>query len=151
MTDKEVIDESIRLITQHYVGLLTTVDANGVPVSRWMGSSLAADGIRTLYTLCGKGTRKTQHLAKNPAVCWAFSSEDAMDVVTLFGEAKVMESPAVAQAVWDRLMECARIYVANPLTENNNIEFVTIETTVTRLEYLSPRLKIYQPISVDLS
>ncbi|MCC5828091.1 MAG: pyridoxamine 5'-phosphate oxidase family protein [Phycisphaeraceae bacterium] len=151
LTDAQVLSESLRIVNRAFVGLLTTVDKDSVPHARWMGTSLAADGLHTIYTLSGKTTRKVQQIRSNPAVCWVYSADDGADVVTLYGHAEVMTSPSVSQAIWDRLVDCAREYVVSALSNDEEAEFVTIETTVSRVEFLSPRQGVLHPRSIELT
>lgn len=149
LTDAQVLSESVKVLHRSFLGLMTTVDQNGMPFSRWMGTSLSTDGLHEIFTLSGKNTRKVRQLALNPAVCWVYSTEDCSDVVALYGKAEVMESPAVSQAVWDRLMECAREYVVNTMNSDDETEFVTIRTVVERVEFISPRLGILAPRTIE--
>ena len=98
----------------------------------------------------GKHARKIQQLQTNPNVCWVFTNAHFADVVTLYGQARVIDSPIVSQHVFDRLMDTARTYVMGALADESNLEFVALETLVQKVEYYSPRQKLYQPQVVDL-
>jgi general stress protein 26 len=149
LSDQELLSRAIHVVNDHFVGMLTTVDAENVPHARWMGSSTAASGLSTLYTLTGRKTRKLAHLAANPNVCWVFSSPDYQDVVTLWGRAEVLEAPSTAQSVWDRLIDAARTYCMSTLEDDP--QFVTLQTHVQRGEMLSPRLKLFTPRPLKLA
>lgn len=149
-TDRELLADAIGIVNDAFLGMLTTVDEDGVPHARWMGAAAMGGGIHEIHTLCGKGTRKVQQIKANPNVCWVFSTEDYADVVTLHGDAEVLTAPLVRQNVFDRLMDCARKWSMNALSADENLEFVTIKTTVRRVEVLSPRRKIFTPRALRL-
>lgn len=151
LSDAQVLAESIRVVNQAFLGMLTTVDEQGVPHARWMGSATAENGLHVIYTLSAPNSRKVEQIRKNPNVCWVFSTEGYTDIVTLYGRASVSSSPLVAQRIWDRLMEHARLWCMAALgNRKDNLEMVTIETQVTALEYLSPRLGMYAPRRIEL-
>lgn len=151
LTDDQVMAECIKVVNSSVVGLLTTVDFDGCPHARWMGSAIAEGGLRRVYTLTGKGSRKCEHLERNPLVSWTFSTPDYSDVVTLEGRAGVLSAPIVSQHVWDRLVACAKAYCMSVLSNDDTVEFVSIETQVERIEYLSPRLKLFKPRVIEMS
>ncbi len=149
-TDRELLADAIGVVNDAFLGMLTTVDEAGVPHARWMGAAAMGGGLSEIYTLCGRNTRKIQQIQANPNVCWVFSTEDYTDVVSLYGKAEVLTAPLIRQNVFDRLMDCARTWAMNALSADENIEFVTIKTTVERVELLSPRRKIFVPRSIRL-
>lgn len=149
LTDQEVLANCIKVVNNNYVGMLTTVDAQGQPYSRWMSSSLAANGIQRLYTLAGRKSRKMDHIQTNPNVCWVFSDEGHRNVVTLYGQATISTSGGLMQEVWDHLMDAARVYVMASLGNAEDIEYAVIDTHVERIEFLSPKLKIFAPRTIE--
>ncbi|MCC7409124.1 MAG: pyridoxamine 5'-phosphate oxidase family protein [Phycisphaeraceae bacterium] len=149
-TDADLLALAIRTVNDAFLGLLTTVDPDGLPHARWMGASSVTGGLREVYTLTGSSTRKIAHLHANPNVCWVFSAPDYSTVVTLQGRAEVLTSPNVAQAVWDRLVECARTWCMSALSNQDNLEFITIKTHVDHIEIISPRLQIFAPKTLTL-
>ncbi len=149
LADKQLLSEAIHVVSLNPLGMFTTIGEDGVPLSRWM-SAAAVDGVHRLYTLTGRDTRKVAQIRLHPEVCWVFSSPLCHDVVTLTGKAQVMDSPVVAQEVWDQLATAARCYSMSSLSDDRNLEFVTLETVVERVELLSPRLRLYVPQSVSL-
>jgi general stress protein 26 len=149
MAPDQIRNQALHVVNQAFIGLLTTVDSNGVPQARWMGSALVTGSPWMLYTLTARGSRKIAQIAQNPNVTWVFSTPECADVATLFGQAHVLSSPMVAQSVWDRLMDCVRDYCMSALSNDSNLEVVTLETRVSRIELISPRLRFYQPQSAE--
>ncbi|MCC7147020.1 MAG: pyridoxamine 5'-phosphate oxidase family protein [Phycisphaeraceae bacterium] len=152
--DRELLVEAMRIVNHAFLGMLTTVGADGLPRARWMGASSVTGGLTEIYTLTGSKTRKVEEIRRNPHVCWVFSASDYNGIVTLFGQAEVLTAPTVAQSVWDRLVECARTYCMSALSNEDNLELVTIRTAVEKIEFISPRMKILTPYTlkpVDVS
>lgn len=150
MTDQQVLSEAFTVIDQAFVGLMTTVDKQGLPYARFMGACTMGDGVARLYTLTSVGTRKLDQLADNSAVTWVFHSPNYGKIITLYGQAREMASPVVAQPVWDRLADCAKAYSMNALSNRENVDFAIIETVVERVEFIAPREKIVVPIEVQV-
>lgn len=146
-----LLPECIRIVNRAFLGLLTTVDENGAPHARWMGTATTADGLHKIYTLTARGSRKLEHVARQPRVCWVFSDTEYTDIVTLHGRAVVHTSPLATQQVWDRLQDFARTWCMNALSHKDNLELVVIETDVEAVEYMSPRLQMYQPVQVPMT
>jgi len=145
MSEKNLIAEASRIVSDAFIGILTTVDADGVPHSRWMGTSMGVEGVGRLYCLSGAKARKIDQIHRNPNVTWVFTTRDYRDVVTLYGQAVVLDSPIVAQHVWDRLTACTKPYVMSTFADDDDAEMTTIETVITRGEVISPRMKIHKP------
>jgi general stress protein 26 len=147
-TDSELLAEAVGIVNDAFLGMLTTVDADGAPHARWMGAAAMGGGLREIYTLCGRDTRKVTQITNNPNVCWVFSNDDHTGVVTLHGRAEILSAPMVSQKIWDRLVDCARTWAMNALSDDAHLEFVTVKTVVSRVEILSPRRKIFAPRSI---
>lgn len=150
LNDHDVIAQAIKVINECFVGLMVTVDRTGMPYARWMGAGGIEGNLQRLFTLSGKQARKIEHLKHNPQVSWVFNTPNLGHVITLYGQARIMESPVVTQAVWDRLTDSAREYIMGPSSDDRHLEMVAIETRVERLELLSPTLRLYHPQTVLL-
>ena len=150
-TESEIIAACSRVVNNAFVGLLTTVDEDGAPHSRYMGAAPVTEGLHKLYTLTGRRTRKLKHIKTHAEVCWVFATAQYGEIATLYGTAQVLSGPVVAQQVWDRLADCARAYAMNVLSDQRNVEFVTIETVIHTVEYLCPAKGIVVPEPVSLN
>jgi len=150
LSQPDMLQIVTRTIREAFVGVMTTVDVNGAPHSRCMGAAIEDKGIRRLYTLTGRHTAKLDNLARNPAVSWLFSAEGYERVVTLKGTAEVLDEPVVAQKAWDRLAQAARAYSMNALSDEDNLDFVVIETHVTYADLLYPDKGLVKPEAIEL-
>lgn len=150
LTLDQVIAAARKLIEQQLVGVLTTVDDQHRPHSRWMLGAVEGDGLSTLVSLSARGARKLDHLATNPNVCWLFADNQDNEVVTLLGTMRRLESPNMAEPVWQRLNQAAEKYAMNLLSEPENLWFEGLQTTITQIEYMAPGKGLTHPVVYTL-
>lgn len=150
LSREEVIAASKKVIESQIVGVLTTVDSDARPHSRWMLGAAGDDGLTSLLSLSARGARKLDHLNDNDNVCWMFSDEKRDEVVVLIGTMIRLESPNMAEPAWQRLDGAAKKYAMNLLSEPENLWFEGLETTVTQIEYMAPSKGLTHPVVYTL-
>lgn len=150
LTDTQAIELATQIIQEAFIGTLSTVDEHGIPVSRLMGAVTDDAGPHRLFSLSAKDTRKIQHLAKNPTICWVFGVPPYETSVMLRGVGKRLETPVVPQPTWDKLADWARPYAANVLTDDSHHAFSVIVSNIHTLEILSPSRGIKSPYVLKL-
>ncbi|MFN3167718.1 MAG: pyridoxamine 5'-phosphate oxidase family protein [Phycisphaeraceae bacterium] len=147
LSQQQVIAAARRLIEQQIVGVLTTVDPDHRPHSRCMaGVPDEAQGLTTLLSLSARGARKLDQIDTNPNVCWLFSDEHDDEVVTILGTMQRLESPNMAEPVWQKLGDAAKQYAMNLLSEPENLWFEGLETRITQVEYMNPAKGLTHPV-----
>ncbi|MEM9345741.1 MAG: pyridoxamine 5'-phosphate oxidase family protein [Planctomycetota bacterium] len=146
VTLEQAIAAARKLIKTQIVGVLTTVDPNQVPHSRWMLGALPDEGLSPLLSLSARGARKLDHLDSNPNVCWLFSDDKDDEVVTLIGTMIRLETPDMAEPAWQGLSKAAEKYSMNLLSEPENLWFEGLETTITQIEYMAPSKGLTHPV-----
>lgn len=142
-TNRELLARAIRVVNNATVGLMCNV-AHGRPDARWM-TTVAQNGIKTLITLTALTTRKVAQFEADPHVCWVFNANEFEDVVTLHGQVAVHRNPLAGMAAWDQLARAAQTYAFGSIRGHDTPHIVTLETTVERVELVSPKLEIYAP------
>ena len=142
-SDIELLAEACTVVENNPLGLLCTVDEQGMPFSRWMAAGVR-ENLGRIFTLTGDDTRKITHLEDNPRVCWVFSSHGQNDVVTLYGRATV-ETLAANADEWGALVESSRPFAMTAFSNLEQGRYCLIETAVERIEFVSPRLAIFKP------
>jgi general stress protein 26 len=150
ITREQAVAAARKLITQQIVGVLTTVDPNHVPHSRWMLGALPEEGLSPLLSLSARGARKLDHLNTNPNVCWLFSDDKDDEVVSLLGTMVRLETPNMAEPAWQGLSKAAEKYAMNLLSEPENLWFEGLETTITQIEYMAPSKGLTHPVTFML-
>ena len=146
VTLEQAVTAARKLIAQQIVGVLTTVDSGHQPHSRWMAGVIDGDGLTSLLSLSARGAAKLDHIAENARVCWLFSDGHDDEVVTLLGTMQRLESPNMAEPVWQRLNDAASKYAMNLLSEAENLWFEGLVTTVTQIEYMAPSKGLTHPV-----
>lgn len=139
--------EVVRVVNEFPLGVMITTDNEGRSCPRWMGTA-AVSGSRRIYTLSSKHGRKIEQIKANAQVSWMFNTPNHSDVVTLWGKASIVENPMALQQVWDRLAKVTQPYAMAANSDDGNLEMVTIETVIDRVEFLSPRLGIFKSVEV---
>lgn len=132
MAANPLLERAARVVARNPVGMLITVDETGRPHARWMGAT-TSHGLARLRTLTARGSRKLNEIRANGRVTWVFTSPDFGHVVTLEGEATIIDDPRVLAEAWDSLRDIGRSYPIGPLS-GDDLEMTVIETVVTRCE-----------------
>jgi general stress protein 26 len=149
LTQQQVAAAARKLIEQQIVGVLTTVDPDGLPHSRWMAGvpgESEGEGLTALLSLSARGARKLDHIDTNPNVCWLFSDGHDDEVVTILGTMQRLETPNMAEPVWQKLGDAAKQYAMNLLSEPENLWFEGLETKITQIEYMNPAKGLTHPV-----
>ncbi|MEX0654610.1 MAG: pyridoxamine 5'-phosphate oxidase family protein [Phycisphaeraceae bacterium] len=137
--DSDVLTRSASLIQQHGTGLMTTVDPDGMPCSRYMTAAMLGTNVRQLYCLTVIHGRKLDHLRHNAAVCWVFADPDREEVVTLYGFARAVDDIINAENLWDQLIRHVEPYGLSMLGQQAASEYCFVRTEVDAVEYLDCR------------
>jgi general stress protein 26 len=149
LSKHDALTEAVRVVNSTLLGVMVTIDEQGQPQPRWMGAA-STDRLRYVYCLTAKNTRKLAHLAVHPQTTWMFTSESNDGVVTLSGKAQAIASPLATQEVWDRLLEIGEPFLVSTMGQNSTTELVAVQTIVNRVEFLCPKLGVYDPILIEL-
>ena len=150
LNNNEAIELATQVIRDAFVGVMSTVDEHGSPVSRLMGAVADDAGPHRLFSLSAKDTRKIRHIENNQAICWVFGTPPYDTSVLLRGTGKRLETPIVPQPTWDKLADWARPYAANVLTDDSHHAFAVIVSEINTLEIISPSRGIKSPLAVKL-
>lgn len=146
LTQDQVIAAARQLIERQIVGVLTTVDQDHCPHSRWMAGIPEGEGLTTLLSLSARGARKLDHIDQNPRVCWLFADGHDDEVVTIVGTMRRLETPNMAEPVWQKLGDATKKYAMNLLSEAENLWFEGLETKITQIEYMNPASGLTHPV-----
>ena len=150
MEDKDVLSHAAQIIEQNSIGVLTTVDGQHRPRSRYM-AAVAADGLLRVYSLSATETRKIEQIQQNPAVCWIFAGSNYRETVNLSGTARTAPTSSVPMSIWNQLIESTERYAAAAARDEGHFAYSVIVTQVSTLEFISPSSGIYVPHVIDLN
>ena len=147
----DILQAAFALIDRLGVGVLSTVDAQGRPFSRWMGAVATDRELSPIYSVTAKETRKVTHLRGNHAVCWLFSDAQTHETVTVYGQASLHETTVLPVDAWHRLTEFTDPYAMNAASDRRHHAYLALITQVTAVEHLHPAAGQYQPRTLDLA
>jgi len=117
-------------------GVLSTIDRNGFPQSRWMATTSFAT-FPHFYTLTSPDSQKVQQIAVHPMVSWMFSTPDLSLVVNLLCRAHVLlEDAETMKRIWRHINDKSRAYFLGNSTTGPG--FAVIETVVELVECTLP-------------
>jgi general stress protein 26 len=134
---EEIISTARELLKGGNAGILSTIDRNGVPQSRWM-ATMSFDDFPDLYTLTSATSRKVAQIQENPAVHWMFSNQDLSFIVNLSGTAEIYLHEADAmKRIWGQIVDRSRAYFLTDPGKGSG--FVVIHTRVEKVECTMPR------------
>jgi len=129
-------------------GVLGTVDESGAPHLRWM-STLSLQEFPHLYALTSPGSRKIQHIQKNPQASWMFTTEGSTMVINLSGTASLVTEKSEVNRIWRLIENKANAFFLS--IENMAEGVAVIDTVIEEVECTVPRYDLHYPVkSQDL-
>jgi len=149
--DKNIVhaEHAIRLARQladgTRPGVLTTVDAEGVPRMRWM-ATLSLSEFPHLYALTSPKSRKVEQIRANPKVSWMFTTEGSSMVVNLSGTATIVTDKTAVNRIWEMVEDKSNAYF---LSLDSNDGVTVIDTLIEDIECVAPRYDLHYPPTTE--
>jgi len=109
MTQPEVVAAAKELIAAPTPFVLSTVDGEGRPQSRWMGGLVLEEPF-TIWMAAGAGSRKMDQVSAHPQAQLLFQTPDFSRVITVSGHCEILDSAAVKQQLWAQMPALARYF-----------------------------------------
>jgi general stress protein 26 len=135
-----------QLMDGHHAGVLTTLDDEGRPHSRWMGTFSFREFPR-FHALTSPQSAKVEQIRKNPAVEWMLSNQDLSLVLNLRGHARILQDTASIKRAWKAIEDKTHAFFLQAYNEKPGM--VVIETVVDRIECTVPRENLKWPVSIE--
>ncbi|MEW6358987.1 MAG: pyridoxamine 5'-phosphate oxidase family protein [Planctomycetota bacterium] len=123
--------------------LLSTVDADGRPHTRYMGAMLMAGDFEVLMAT-HQGSRKVEHIKNNPNAQLVFSSDDYSRVVTLSGTARLGAPLDIKRRMWEAFPGLKQHF-----RDFTSPEFCVIRFKASALEIVTATSR-YEPMRIEL-
>lgn len=135
MEMKELLETTERILDTARVGILTTVDSEGRPWTRWMTPKFLRGEPGRLYAVTAEGFRKVDHIRSNRNVGWMIQKNTMDEVIHLSGKAMIVDNPTLKADV----LEGIGGYLGNFWRLNTEaLELVVIETLIQEIDYYDP-------------
>ncbi len=128
-----LLDVMERVLDGSGAAVLTTVDSQGRPHSRWMVPAILRGQPGSLYAVTSPHFTKIEHIAAQPRVSWLMQSKSLDETVEVSGKAQVIDNPALKSDVLEALgSKLAAFWHINP----DETDLTVIETAIESITYL---------------
>jgi pyridoxamine 5'-phosphate oxidase len=124
-----------RLLEQSRVGVLTTVDEQGFPRSRWMTPVVLRGRPGYLYALTAPDSPKAAQIREHPRIGWFFQSKTLDEICSAHRDARIIEDAQAKAEVQEAIGPNLQIFWrVNPDSRN----FAVIETEILEVSSFFP-------------
>ncbi|MFP4424947.1 MAG: pyridoxamine 5'-phosphate oxidase family protein [Alkalispirochaetaceae bacterium] len=135
MEGKAMLDVLERILEKSHVAVLSTVDGDGRPRSRWMTPAVVRGRRGFLYTVSAPHFEKIEQIQKNSSVSWLLQTRALDEVLEVVGKAQIIDNPALKSEVLEAIGgHLTTFWRVNP----DETELIVIETVIDELTYLEP-------------
>lgn len=130
-----LVDVLERILDSSHAAILSTVDEDGRPYSRWMTPATLRGQAGALYTVTAPAFRKVDQIRKNSKVSWLVQSKALDEIIEVHGTATIIDHPTLKSDVLEAIgPNLTAFWRVNP----NETELVVIETAIERIDYYKP-------------
>ena len=124
-----------RLVEASKVGILTTMDAERYPQSRWMTPVVVRGRPGYVYAVTAPDSSKAAQIREHPKVEWFFQSKILDEVLSASGDAVLVNDPQAKAEVLEAIGPNLQIFWrVNPNAKN----LVIVETEIQKLSCFYP-------------
>jgi len=128
-----LLDVMERVLDGSGAAVLTTVDSQGHPHSRWMVPAILRGQPGSLYAVTSPHFAKVEHIAAQPRVSWLLQSKSLDETVEVSGKAQVIDNPALKSDVLEALgRKLSAFWHVNP----DETDLTVIETAIESITHL---------------
>jgi general stress protein 26 len=121
-----------RVLDTSSSAVLSTVDIDGAPQSRWMVAGVLRGAPGYLYAVTAPRFSKVEQIKHNPRVHWLVQSPGFEDVLQVAGDAVIVDNPALKSSVLEALGQSLTTFWSINAGAG---DLVVIETAITAIEY----------------
>ena len=135
MESKAMLDAVERILEKSHVAVMSTVDSEGRPRSRWMTPAVVRGRRGFLYTVSAPHFDKIEQIKKNSAVSWLLQTRPLDEVLEVVGKAQGIDNPALKSEVLEAIGgHLTTFWRVNP----DETELIVVETVIEEMTYLEP-------------
>ncbi len=135
MLDQELTGKLEKLLFVSKVGLLTSVDQEGYPRSRWMTPALVKGRPEYLYAVTATDSAKAAQIKAHPRVEWTFQSKLLDEILSVTGTATVIVDPGLQAEVLEAIGPNLQVFWR---MSQDSRKMVVIETRLEEINYFAP-------------
>lgn len=131
----EMIGKVEQLLLASKVGILTTVDADGYPRSRWMTPAMLKGRPNFIYAVTAPSSAKAAHIRTHPKVEWTFQSKVLNEVLSVIGTASLVADPQAKAEVLEAIGPNLQIFWR---VNEDSKNIVVLETEIQQVSCFYP-------------
>lgn len=135
MESRELMHKVDEILDDAKAGLLATVAKGSRPRMRWMTPIVLAGRPGLLYAVTMPGTAKLDDLEDNGAVEWLIQTRALTEVVTLRGQMRVVDNPAMRSEIMETLASRLGVFWR---VHTHRTDWVVLETRLQEGQYFQP-------------
>ncbi|MCB1195256.1 pyridoxamine 5'-phosphate oxidase family protein [bacterium] len=135
MNQKEIMQKIDYVIENSEVGILTTVDTEGNPHTRWMTPTTLERRHGFLYCVTSTKFNKISHIKHNPIVEWMVQTKALDEVVTIQGKMNIVDAPTIKSELLEKIAD--RLQVFWKLNDDIST-LIVLETIIQEVTFFLP-------------
>ncbi len=145
MDSTKLLSALERVLDSSCIAVLSTVDENGAPCSRWMVAGMLRGAPNHIYAVTDRKFRKVSQIARNSRVSWLLHTEGFTEVVLVSGDAAVVDNPSLKSAVLEALgKHLENFWHADPGID----DLVILETAITEIDHSTPATGEHESVRI---
>jgi len=135
MTQHEFMNQLSELLDETTTGVLSTVDAAGLPHIRWMTPAVLKDRQTALFAVTCPSFSKTVHIKDNPNVEWMFQSPKLDTILKVTGKVNLLDNPSLKNEVLEALAPRLELFWK---VNCSSSEMLVLETVIEEAVFFRP-------------
>ncbi len=124
-----------RVMDDSRAAILSTVDQDGCPRSRWMVPALLRGNRDAIYAVTSQQFDKVAQINSRADVTWLIQSKAFDEVIEVFGKAAAIDNPMLKSDVLEALGNRLSTFWHVAPSET---ELIVLETVIEKIDYFRP-------------
>ncbi|HDT12455.1 MAG TPA: pyridoxamine 5'-phosphate oxidase family protein [Candidatus Marinimicrobia bacterium] len=135
MKKQEFLNKLDDIISKVKTGVLTTVDAEGKPHTRWMSPIYLSKRPGLIFTVTSKSFTKKHQLEENPHTEWMIQTRDLREIMNVSGITNIIDNASLRSELLEKISD--RLDVFWKLCHEEE-DLVVLETLIDEISYYKP-------------
>ena len=145
MTRHEIITELEVIIDEAKTALLTTVDRNGNPHTRWMTPTILKDRANAIFAITSANFEKIAHLKDNSNIEWTFQSKNLETIINIRGRMNVLDNSSIKNEVFEAIGP--KLNAFWKLKADDESSLLVLETVIREAVFYKPMKAVKKQVA----
>ena len=146
MTQKEIMERVASILESVTSAVLSTVDEDGKPRTRWMVPSTLPGYEGSIYCITSPHFNKIHDLERHPDAEWMVQTVSLNQVINLSGKINLIDNPSLKARIMETIGQRLHAYWKLSTEET---DFVILETVVAKATYYLPMKGTKETVTFD--